>query len=435
MDAPLQIFYVVVACLAIVQSLLLLLQTWEHQRYVKSCLTSGPRTQPSGRVLLCAPCKGMDLDLEDHLRAVLEQDYDDYEVTFIVESAEDPACPAIRRAMAAHPWIASRMLVAGRADGCGQKVHNLRAATGRLSPRIECLAFVDSDARPRPDWLRTLICRLDRPRRGAATGYRWFIPERPTTANHMLYSLNCDLLSVLNKNCHYLIWGGSWAIRREVFQLLGLHSAWKGMLSDDLVASRQLRQAGLSVCFEPACVVASPVDYSLGEVFGFVRRQYFLARFYIPRWWLLVLFGYTLGNAFWWGNLAILLGSLWQGWFSPWIPGATALAVYLSRSARAVLRQNLLRSYFPHLERPLRRARRFDIWFHPFSGLFHWLAMLGSLFGREVTWRGIGYRLRHGGKIDRLWRSNDPAVLPLPGLNAPLHSRPHGMMTATKVEG
>jgi ceramide glucosyltransferase len=348
-------------------------------------------------------------------------------VTFIVESAEDPACPAIRRAMAAHPWITSRMLIAGWADASGQKVHNLRAASARLSPRIDCLAFVDSDARPRPDWLRLLISRLDRPHRGAVTGYRWFVPERPTLANHLLYSLNCDLLSLLCQSSHYLIWGGSWAIRREVFQLVGLHSAWKGTLSDDLVASRQLRHAGLNVRFEPGSVMASPVDHSLAEVFAFVRRQYLLGRFYIPDWWLFALIGYTLSNLLWWGNLGVWLGCLKHGWISPWIPAAAAATIYLLRSARAVLRQNLVRSYFPHLERPLHRARRFDVWLHPLSGLFHWLAVLGSLFGREVTWRGIRYRLRRGGKIVRCWRESDPVTLPLPGLNAPWASAECGM--------
>jgi ceramide glucosyltransferase len=428
MDANLHTLYGIVAILAIIQSLLLVLLAWEHRRYAKSCLKSGHRYQPSGRVLVCAPCKGFDIDLDDHLRAVLEQDYDDYEVTFIVESADDPACVAIRRAMAGHPWITARLLIAGRAGASGQKVHNLRSATRRLSPRLEYLAFIDSDARPRPDWLRLLLSRLDRPGRGAVTGYRWFIPERPTLANHLLYSSNCEVLSLLCQNSHHFIWGGSWAIRREVFQLIGLHSAWKGMLSDDLVASRQLREAGLNVRFEPACVVASPVDYSPAEVFAFVRRQYLLARFYLRDWWLLALGGYTLTNVLWWGNLAFFLGNLWSGWISPWIPPAAALGVYLLRSLRGWLRQDLLRAYFPHLERSLRGARRFDIWLHPLSGLFHWLAVLSSLAGRELTWRGIRYRLRRDGKIARFWRLSDPAVLPLPGLNVPLVPHPSSLI-------
>ena len=154
-----------------------------------------PSTQRPGFVV--APCKGRDLNLEDNLRALLEQDYDDYEVSFIVESVDDPACAVIRRAMAAHPWMSARMVVAGRASDSGQKVHNLRVATARLSPRIEYLAFADSDARPRPEWLRMLISRLYRPHIGAMTGYRWFVPEGNSAANKLLYSLNCNVMSLL----------------------------------------------------------------------------------------------------------------------------------------------------------------------------------------------------------------------------------------------
>ncbi len=286
MDAYWWILYWIVAGAAIIQALLLALQTWEHRRYVRSCMKGCDRHQPSGRVLLCVPCKGHDLNLEDNLRALLEQDYDDYEAAFIVESPADPACTAIRQVMAAHPWMPARLVVAGRATDSGQKVHNLRIATARLSPRIEYLAFADSDARPRPEWLRMLISRLHRPQMGAMTGYRWFVPQRDSAANNLLYSLNCNIISLLGRNSHYLIWGGSWAIRRAVFDKIGLHSAWRGSLSDDLVAGRMLSEAKMQVRFEPACVVASPVDNSLPEAISFLRRQYQISRFYSRDWWM-----------------------------------------------------------------------------------------------------------------------------------------------------
>ena len=278
------------------------------------------RHQPTGRVALFAPCKGLDLDLEANLRALLRQDYDNYEVTFIVESTDDPAYPAIRRAMAEHPWVPARVVVAGRATDSGQKVHNLRVATEHFSQRVKYLAFVDSDARPRPEWLRLLVSRLDQPGLGAVTGYRWFTPSRPTVANALVYSMNCDVISLLTRSSHYLIWGGSWAIRREVFDAIGLRDAWKGTLSDDLVASRLMRQSRLEVRFEPACVVASPLDESLRQAMSFIRRQYLVARLYTFDWWLFSLLAATFTNLIWLGNLGVLVWSLLTGSPSPWIP-------------------------------------------------------------------------------------------------------------------
>jgi cellulose synthase/poly-beta-1,6-N-acetylglucosamine synthase-like glycosyltransferase len=150
----------------------------------------------------------------------------------------------------------------------GQKVHNLLAATVELSSDVEILAFVDSDARPRPQWLRMLVQRLDRPDAGAATGYRWFIPQRPTLANHLLYSINAAAAVLVGPGKRRLVWGGSWAIRRDVLVSSGLRESWRQTLSDDLVAARVLSRARQHVEPEPACMLVSPGQYALQTFFS-----------------------------------------------------------------------------------------------------------------------------------------------------------------------
>jgi hypothetical protein len=251
---------------------------------------------------------------------------------------------------------------------------------------------------------------------GAITGYRWFVPQSDTLANRMLYSLNCDLMALLGRNSHYLIWGGSWAIRREVFELVGLHSAWKSTLSDDLIASRVLREAGLEVRFEPACVVASPIDGTLREALAFVRRQYLLGKLYVRDWWMFALLGFSVSNSLWLGNLAMLVWSLLGGPVSPWIPAGVAAVLYLVRVYRGTVRQDLVDVYFPHLKKTLRRSQRFDVWLNVLVGLFHWAAVLSTAVGKRVSWRGIGYGLSSCGKIETIWRDDQPTTLPLASL-------------------
>jgi ceramide glucosyltransferase len=406
MDAHWLIVYLVLAGLVIVQSLLLALQTWEHCRYVRSCMRSMVSHQPAGRVALFAPCKGIDLDLKANLNALLRQDYDDYEVTFIVESVDDPACSAIRRAMAEHPHVAARVVVAGRATDSGQKVHNLRVATQHISARVKYLAFVDSDARPRPEWLRMLVSRLDEPGLGAVTGYRWFTPERASVANALVYSMNCDVLSLLTRSSHYLIWGGSWAIRRDVFDQIGLRDAWKGTLSDDLVASRLMRQAKLGVRFEPACVAASPLDQSLGQAMAFIRRQYVIARLYTFDWWLFSLVCAMFSNLIWFGNLGVLALSLLTDSPSPWIPVAVSAILYSVTVYRGWLRQGLVKVYFPHWEKASRPIQRFDIWANPLVELAHWIGVSSAAIGRHILWRGIRYHVLPGGQVRKIIRND-----------------------------
>lgn len=404
MDAFWFTIYLIVAGAVIVQSLLLALQTWEHCRYVRSCMRARRQHRPTGRVALFAPCKGLDIDLASNLRALLVQDYDDYEVTFIVESADDPAYAAIRQVIAEHPSVPTHVVIAGRATDSGQKVHNLRVATQHLSPRIKYLAFVDSDACPRPEWLRTLVARLDQPGIGAVTGYRWFTPENATLANALVYSMNCDLITLLTHSSHYLIWGGSWAIRRDVFDAVALHDAWQGTVSDDLVASRVMRKHRLEVRFEPVGVIASPLDVSFRSAMSFVRRQYLLTRLYTFHWWLFGLLAAACTNAIWLGNLGMLAWSLWSGALSPWIPLSVSAALYLVTVYRGWMRQNLLKTYFPDWQQAGRHVRLMDIFANPLVELAHWTGIAIAAVGRHIHWRGIRYCVLPGGQVREILR-------------------------------
>ncbi len=415
--------YSILAGLAIVQSLLFTLQTWEHRRYARSCMRGLKRHRCTDRVAVFAPCKGLDVDLEGNLCALLEQDYEDYEVTFVVESPDDPAAEVIRRVIAAHPSVPARLVIAGRAIDSGQKVHNLRAATADLSPEVDHLAFIDSDARPRPEWLRSMATRLSECHQGAVTGYRWFTPVRRSLAHHLICGINCDVMSLFGKNNHYLLWGGSWGIKRSVFDAIGLREAWHGTLSDDLVASRQLRRGRVRVRFEPACVVTSPLDYSWQQMFMFIRRQYLMGRFYTIDWWLFGLVSGACANLTWAANAAALVCGLTYGTPPAWIPIATCGLLYLLSVFRGRLRQNLAGVYFPDRQAALRATLRWDVWAAPIVGCVHWFGMLGSLFGREIRWRGITYRVLSDGKIRLIRREEEPPATP-PSDGRPDRSKP-----------
>ena len=125
MDSLFLVAYLVLAILVIGQSALTALQTWEHCRYARSCQKALERFRHQGRALVVVPCKGLDVGLEENLRAVMRQDYGDYEVTFVVESDDDPACTAIRRVMAEYPevnancsWLAVPRSQARRSTTC-----------------------------------------------------------------------------------------------------------------------------------------------------------------------------------------------------------------------------------------------------------------------------------------------------------------------------
>lgn len=406
MERWLLALYLVLSGLAVVQAVLVVVQTWEHHRYARSRLARMRGYPRKGKALIIVPCRGMDVGLLRNLHSLFHQDYGDYQIRFVVESDSDPACPVIRRLIAEHPERPAELLIAGTACREGQKVHNLRQATADLPPEVEYLAFVDSDACLRPQWLRAILTRLDRPGVGAITGYRWFVPSRPSLANHLLYSLNAKIAVLFGSRCPTIVWGGSWSMRRDHFEALAVREAWAGTLGDDLVVSRVLREAGLRVLFEPACLVTSPADVTLTGLFEFARRQYLLGRWYVPGGWAFALGMTSFVNVVSLANVGLLLAAVATGVLPMWIPAAFCGAFYALSVFAGLLRQDLVLSYFPRWYAALRSARRFEVWFSPLASLVNWVSVLLSIGGRSVRWRGIGYVVGRDGSVAATWRAD-----------------------------
>jgi hypothetical protein len=388
----------------------LVAQTHEFRRFVRSRLRKPRVDAAAPRVLLFAPCKGAEAGLYENLQPLFTQNYDNYRLVLVVESHADPALRIIRQLIADHPQRQACWQVAEQATDSGQKVHNLLAATGDLAD-AEYLAFVDSDARPHANWLRQLVQHLDRPSIAAATGYRWFVPQSNTLANLVLHSINAGVAALVGPGKHHMLWGGAWAIRREVFQQIKLRSAWKGTLSDDLVAARQLAAHRLNIEFEPAAMTLSSVDFTWPQLWEFVRRQYVIARFYSPTWWYAALAACSLAQLGFWGSLTLTLVGIVTG--AAWaLPAAvvcgTQYGVFMLRSA---LRQSAASTFAASASRQLRAACWFDVWCSPVAGLVNWLCLVASAFGNRITWRGISYTLKPGGKVAAIER--DGTILKL----------------------
>ena len=392
------------AGVALLWAVLMTLQVHEHKRYVRVSLRSAPRPwHAPPHVLVCVPCKGLDLDLASNLRCVLSQNYPNFRVRFVVESVADPAHAVIQRLIATSS-VPCELLVAGTCTDSGQKVHNLCCATAELPDDVQVLAFFDSDARPAPDALARLVGRVCRGGLQVATGYRWFVPHRPSVANLTLASVNAAVASLLNHQGWNLVWGGSWAVTRELFEKTALADAWRGTLSDDLVASRVMRSAGVKVAFEPGCMAASLIDVNWREAATFLRRQFLIGRCYAPFWWWATIPLMVLQPLVLLGGLAFAPVLAWQGnpfWFWPLLVSA---ALYALAVLRSCWRQATWSSRVNGAPDALRAAARFDRWAAPWSCLFAAGVMLASAVGRSITWRGICYHIGPAGRITLLGR-------------------------------
>jgi cellulose synthase/poly-beta-1,6-N-acetylglucosamine synthase-like glycosyltransferase len=343
-------------------------------------------------VELIIPCKGVEPELGLLVKMALEQKYPAYGVTFVVESTDDHAWTFLHQLLTASVPHKARLITAGRARHCGQKVHNLLSATAALDPAVEVIAFLDSDVRLSADWLRRLVQPLEKTMVGAVTGYRWFVPAPRDWPSIVLAALNAPVAAILGNHQWNAIWGGSWCIKRSVFELTQIRRAWNGAVTEDYPAWRAVRKAGLRVAYEPACLLASPLKCTIATLVEFARRQYLITRIYAPVLWSLALAGELLFNLVFWGGLAMEI----PNWFFrrqlTWISFVVVLLYFLA-GARAWLRQSAAGSHFESLSDALLSARRLDIWGQPVLALCNLVLLLSSALGRNIAWRGIRYRL------------------------------------------
>jgi cellulose synthase/poly-beta-1,6-N-acetylglucosamine synthase-like glycosyltransferase len=356
-----------------------------------------PRTLYMPFATVFVPCRGVDKGLRWNLSALFRQHYPAYELVFVSDHADDEGLDIARqlaREFEGESVARTRFVVAGRATESGQKVHNLRAALTEADPSSEVFVFVDTDARTRPDWLRSLVAPLADEATGAATGYRWFLPVRGGLATYLCSVWNASIASALGENVRRnFCWGGSTAIRRETFERLGVGEHWRGTVSDDYALTRVLQAEGLPIRFVPACLTASLEDCTFGELVEFTTRQLKITRVYAPHLWAIVLVSNLLFVAAFFGGLA--LAGLLAATGRPFVwPLALVSVIFLLGLWKAFFR---LRAAALVLEEHHGRMRA-GVWAHlllwPVTAALFLYNALAAALSRRIVWRGIGYELK-----------------------------------------
>ncbi len=365
-------------------------------RYLKAELSSQyPEFAPTATIFV--PLRGIDEGLKENITAVFAQDYPNYEVIFVSDDAEDPAWRIVedaRQSFAGESGPAMQTIVAGRAIDSGQKVHNLSVAINYAEPGSEVFVFVDSDARPRVDWLRSLVAPLQDANVGAATGYRWFVPVRGGFASHIRSVWNAAIASALGADAKKnFCWGGSTAIRRSTFESCKVIEHWRGTVSDDFAMTRALHEAGLPIKFVPRCLTPSFEDCSFRDLIEFTTRQLKITRAYAAHLWKAVLFGSVIFVITFFGGMALVIA---RGLMHVSI--AMPLVLLLIILAMGAMKSHLrLRAVAAIINDP--RVSSFTstlahvvLW--PIASALYLYNALAAAFSRRINWRGITYELK-----------------------------------------
>ncbi len=351
-----------------------------------------PKSNFNPFVSIIVPCRGLDDGLEMNLSGLFRQDHTDYEVIFVVDDTNDPGVEVIRE-ISSRAAKKTKLVIAQKATKSSQKVENLREAVLHVSNESKVFVFVDSDARPNESWLRNLVAPLEDKNAGSSTGYRWYVSNNPSFFSEFRSVWNASIASALGPNTKSnFCWGGSMAIRRDVFEKLDMSAKWDGTLSDDFTVTQAMKEAGLPIYFVPQALTASIENCSFHGLFEFTTRQMKITRVYAPKLWLMSFFGSGLFNLVLIWAFFIVLFSRANG-----LPVYAALTVIVLVSffsiGKAWLRLMAAKLALPEHDKYLKRQFLPQVTLWTLAPALFFYNSAAALISRKMTWRGIQYEM------------------------------------------
>ncbi|HEY4259874.1 MAG TPA: glycosyltransferase family 2 protein [Schlesneria sp.] len=363
-----------------------------RNRYLRP-VAPWPASKPMPKAAVLLSLRGNDPFLTSCLRNLLSQDYPDFIVKIVIDSASDPAWESIRSIRA--EGNAERLVVSilrERSSTCSLKNSSVIQSIKSLPTDIEVVALVDADAVTHPTWLRELVAPLADPQVACSTGIRWFAPQDRSLATRMRCNWNLLAASVIHLS--RTPWGGSMVVRRSVLDS-GLTEEWSRMFCEDAFTTRYLDERKLQIVCVPQATVVNEESTSLSGCIRFVNRQMLIFRLYHRQWWGVV--GMIAAS------LAVRLPHLYLMFASAlaadWISTAILIAIHpiirlvteyeavrLDRAVRKMMASNTGREITSN---PKVEAFGFIC-----TEIMFFMSLVYAVCTRTVQWRGITYRVR-----------------------------------------
>ena len=380
---------------------------------------------------IIAPCRGLDDDLRENLAALFRQNYPRYEIVFVVDDERDAAVSVIKSLIAESPSasgfvseppalaggfsgvtdsrpltqavltgigrsralsVPTKLVIAGKSQNESRKVHNLREAVLHVADESEAFVFVDSDARPNEQWLRNLIAPLESDAFGCATGYRWFISKTTNFASELRSVWNASVASALGANFgKNFCWGGSTAIRRDVFDKLNVREKWRGTLSDDFALTRMMKAANLPIYFVPQALTATVENCSFRELLEFTTRQMKITRVYAEHLWKASLIGSLIFTIVFWTGIALLF---FASGVHFWATLTLMSVIFALGAGKAYLRLKAVKLILKNYKKELNRQFYSHLILWTITPPLYFYNAVCALFSRKIVWRGIEYELK-----------------------------------------
>lgn len=351
--------------------------------------------------------RGADPFLEKCLRQLFIIDYPRHEIRIIVDSDVDPAFSLVNDICEDldSPHVTVEVLTE-HGENCSLRMSSLNQGVDGFSDDVEIISWLDADATPYPGWLRELVAPFSDPDVGATCGYRWFVPpdRRPGSLVRSLW----NAASIPQMHFFQIGWGGSYAIRRSVFNELSIGDKWQTVLFEDTFTTNEVLKGGYQFRFVPGVTMDNHESTDLKGCLRFLSRQLLNCRLYHRAWpkvclvALLTVLPILV-------NLALPVVAAWSGDWA--LVGWCALAWGVYGLAIGVLHTRVESIVHRRLDARGVNSTSFslrNLWSVPLTSIVYAMAMWNAIRQREVNWRGIRYQFSTGTDVRRL--NYDPFV-------------------------
>lgn len=210
-------------------------------------------------ISLIRPVCGLDNYAELTLASAFRLDYPSYEIIFCVARADDPVIPLVRRLIATHPHVPSRLLVGDDEVSVNPKLNN--CVKGWRAAAHPWVVMADSNVLMPPDYLQRLLERWT-PDTGLVCSTP--IGSRP---EGFWAEVECGFLNTLQARWQYaaeaiglgFAQGKSMLWRKDLLDRHGGIEALGAEIAEDAAATKITRRQGLKVK-----LVNSPFEQPLG---------------------------------------------------------------------------------------------------------------------------------------------------------------------------
>jgi ceramide glucosyltransferase len=211
-------------------------------------------------------------------------------------------------------------------------------------------------------------------------------------ATALLAAWNASVVTMLGPHNKNFCWGGGTAIRRAVFEQIGVPEAWQNAFSDDYSLTTMIERSRRQIVFLPECLTPSYVQTEFAGLLEFTDRQMRITRVYRFQMWatafathFLYCFTLLLG-------LIVAINLTIESRPAFQVVSLLCLPILLA-AIRGAIRVIGVTEALPAFRTQIMSQSWIYILLGIFVPILYLVNFATSAIGRKIRWRGIDYEL------------------------------------------